>query len=199
VGDRSKRDSQKCDDGSIGRRYRPIPQYHSDISAKSVAYSFARTESKVSPAPPFNTFQSCRNARIGSIRDARRAGAKAATSDTENNRKAVPPTVNASVLPSPYSITRMTRTGWLICGPLNRFSHSAAHMVSPRSQQTHAERFALNQNMLRLPRFLVRLDKGHRLRRRLAKQEALHLVSPQTLNQIELRNGFHSLGNHFHS
>ena len=156
-------------------------------------------ESKVSPAPPFNAFQSCRNARIGSIRDARRAGAKAATSDTENNRKAVPPTVNASVLPSPYSITRMTRTGWLICGPLNRFSHSAAHMVSPRSQQTHAERFALNQNMLRLPRFLVRLDKGHRLRRRLAKQEALHLVSPQTLNQIELRNGFHSLGNHFHS
>jgi hypothetical protein len=156
------------------------------------------SESKVSPAPPF-AFQSCRNARIGSIRDARRAGAKAATSDTENNRKAVPPTVNASVLPSPYSITRMTRTGWLICGPLNRFSHSAVHIVSPRSQQTHAERFALNQNMLRLPRFLVRLDKGHRLRRRLAKQEALHLVSPQTLNQIELRNGFHSLGNHFHS
>jgi hypothetical protein len=33
---------QKCDDGSIGRRYRPIPQYELDISAKSVAHSFGR-------------------------------------------------------------------------------------------------------------------------------------------------------------
>jgi len=39
---RSKQECQKCDDGSIGRRYRPIPQYELDISANSVAYSFGR-------------------------------------------------------------------------------------------------------------------------------------------------------------
>jgi hypothetical protein len=44
---RSRRDSQKRDDESIGRRYRRIAQYGLDIFAKSGAYSFQKSQYQV--------------------------------------------------------------------------------------------------------------------------------------------------------
>lgn len=70
-----------------------VPIINNDIKRGELLTATRRNASR--------RFQSCRSARMGSILEARRAGANAATSETAIKSATVLPTVKASVLPRP--------------------------------------------------------------------------------------------------